>query len=215
MSIQRYLELLVEEIDEKMEIPSPARIGNSDCEDFFFEPDELDELMECQGIPLTNYSKILKESLPPPEKLNPEQAGILVDKITALLDNWNFHLEYPVSTPVKEKYRLIYENWEEFEIPKGGWHFHQDFCSGSCEECEVKEYCDTYNKDEKYPENVVTDKEIDELDKIFIPDQETESKPGKEFSSKKEKIKWILDSIQEKDFIPSVHNYCDRWCDKC
>ncbi|MGC9343847.1 MAG: hypothetical protein ACP5E3_14170, partial [Bacteroidales bacterium] len=215
MSIQRYLEQLIEEIDEKMKIPSPASIRNNEGRSFFHEHDEIDEMMEFQGIPVSQYSKILKESLPPPAKLNPKQAGMLVGKISELLENWNFHLEYPESTPIKEKYRLIYDNWEEFEVPISGWHFHQDFCSGSCDDCEVKNWCETYNQDKNIVDSIDEDFEPEPLHMDIFPDKKQEINSDEDVPFTKAEISNILDSIQEKDFIPSVHNYCDRWCDRC
>jgi hypothetical protein len=171
--------------------------------------------MEYHSIPLTKFSKILKESLPPPAKLNLKQTKILVDKISKLLENWNYHLDYPKTTPVKEKYRLIYDHWEEFEVPTSGWHYHQDFCTGNCKHCEVKNHCESSKERESEPKDFDIPDGSDELHPLFSSDDEPAKKSGKESPPKKEKIKQILYSLEEKDFIPDVHSYCDRWCDMC
>ncbi len=208
MSIQRYLEQLIEEIDEKMKIPAPAGVSLSDRDKCFFETDEI---MENHSIPVTSFSKILKESLPPPEKLDERQSGRLVDTISVLLENWNFHLEYPERTPVKEKYRLIYDHWEEFEIPTSGWHFHQDFCTGNCGDCEVKDYCESNESSKDFD----LSHESEKFQSGSVSDNVSARNTVKESTDKKEKIKRVLKSIQEKDIIPSMHNYCDRWCKMC
>ncbi len=215
MSIQRYVEQLIEEIDEKMKIPYPEGIRDPENKSFFPETEEIDETMEYHSIPVTRFSKLLKESLPPPEKLNLKQTGMLVKKISGLLENWNYHLEYPQSTPVKEKYRLIYDHWEEFGIPTSGWHFHQDFCTGDCYDCPVKDYCETYKEWQENPRDFEMSDELDELHPESFSDDGSDRKTGKIIKPKKEKIKDILNSIPEKNFIPYMHNYCDRWCDKC
>lgn len=215
MSIQRYVEQLIEEIDEKMKIPSPASTRDSENENHFFETGEIDEMMEYHSIPVTNFSKLLKENLPPPEKLSHKQTEMLVKKISGLLKNWNFHLEYPESTPVKEKYRLIYDHWEEFGIPTSGWHFHQDFCAGDCEECPVKDYCDSYKERQENPIDLEMSYDPEDISPELYSDHGSVRESEKKRKPKEEKIKDILNSILEKDFILSMHNYCDRWCDNC
>ena len=215
MSIQRYVEQLIEEIDEKMNIPHPASIRNLKKDKYSFKEDETDEIMEYHGIPVTSFSNILKESLPPPEKLNEKQSEMLVDKISLLLESWNFHLEYPEITPVKEKYRLIYEHWEEFQVPTSGWHFHQDFCLGNCEDCEVKNYCDTYLEEQESPVDLNLSDTSDENEGRSSNEDGTDRNSENEFTSNKDEVQWILNSIQDRDFIPSIHNYCDRWCNMC
>ncbi len=215
MSIQRYLEQLIEEIDEKMNIPLPGSIRELKEQGFFFESDDLDERMEFHSIPLTRYSNILKESLPPPEKLSLKQSKMLVEKIYNLLENWNFHLEYPETTPIKEKYQLIYNHWEEFEVPTSGWHCHQDFCTGNCEDCEVKNHCQSFKEWEADPGSFKFPYEPDKFHPGFVSEDESNKKPGNDSSQLKKEIKGIMNSIPDKDFIPSIHNYCDRWCDMC
>ena len=171
--------------------------------------------MEYQSIPLTKFSNISKESFPPPERLDLKQSEMLVDKIAELLKNWNFHLEYPESTPVKEKYRLIYDHWEEFGIPTAGWDFHQDFCTGDCKDCPVKDYCNSYKEWENDSIDLEMSYDPTELDHNLYSDHRSDQESEKTTKSKKEKIKDIMNSINGKDFIAYMHDYCDRWCESC
>lgn len=215
MSIQRYIEQLLEEIELKMNIPSPAKVRNASGEDIFYKEDPEDLYLEDEGIPVTVYSKIAKENLPPPEKLTNAQCKKLAGKISELLERWNFHFEFPEKLAFKERYRLIYEEWEEFKLPTSPWHFHMDFCTGDCENCPVKDYCNNYKQDISDETVVGIDDEINEIHK----EQEDNNKPPfiaeENSNSKIDKIKLMLNEIIEKDFIHSIHNYCDRWCDKC
>lgn len=213
MSIQRYLDQLIEDIDEKMKVPSLAKINKQESENLSFE-EEMEMFEKDEGIPVMEYSKIYKENLPPPDQLNIKQVKVLVEKLSQLLAKWNFHLEFPERLPAKKKYKLIYAHWEEFNIPAFDWHFHYDFCSGTCEECEVEKYCETAKQEYYIPDDSVENYELTESE-MKINDHDPGSNTDEDLEFKKGKIKHLLNDISDKDFIHSVHNYCDRWCDRC
>ena len=136
--ISRYIEQLIEEIQEKTNKltvcpPVPfAETGSilpNDCESM---------VRETKSLAL--FTGIETIQLPPHGAIDEDQASGLIDAIMELLASIRVYSDYPNLLPPIKRYKLIREYWDE-EITLVGKEHHIDFCHYSLDECPYQGYC--------------------------------------------------------------------------
>ena len=93
--------------------------------------------------PLAEITRVPKEHIPPEEGLTNEQLSILLPKLEDLLIAWHFVPDYPDAVPMRLKYSLLRELWDQEYIFMAEGNIHLDFCGGICENCQILQYCPT------------------------------------------------------------------------
>lgn len=103
------------------------------CCEYIADPEAMRTLGELIGIP--------QEMIPPAEKLTDSQIVRLYNEMIDLLEAWHFVPSFPEETPIRLRYILLYLLWNERQPFVGIGELVIDFCSGVCEQCELKSYC--------------------------------------------------------------------------
>jgi len=87
------------------------------------------------------YCDLTKEQFPNPEFLSKKQIWAIMKAFNELLFSYNMAMDIPKSVPLPVAYSyLICMLERKVQIVEYGF-LHFDFCSGSPEGCEWKEYC--------------------------------------------------------------------------
>ena len=151
--------------------------------------------------------------LPPVEKLTEEQASLLAGEMEELLNYFHFYPEFPEGVPGLIRYRLLREKWDSKQVAVSFGRVHLEFCDYEEENCPFPGYCTTCKEireeEEKGPKS---DFQIC-VDELLPSREEIEAFL---FEQKKEEIKEKIKTLPlEKDHIPGIYNYCDRWCERC
>ncbi|MFW5820897.1 MAG: hypothetical protein ACOCWA_06385, partial [Bacteroidota bacterium] len=113
--MKRYIEQLVEEIQDLIKADPPYK--QSVAPGNFEEEMEIAEKMAMgeAAIPVTNYSKIRKEHLPPPDNLKDNEIEVMNRNLNRLLNHCQFWIDFPdENMPERIKYELLRDNWEDF-----------------------------------------------------------------------------------------------------
>lgn len=194
MSIQNYLNQLIEEIREAAK-DAPHQKTLDDVK----TPEEFEECMEFghTGRNMDEKTKTLAQlfgipssHLPPAEKLSNNQMKMLIEEIEKLWTAYHLIPEVPEKVPYELHYNALKNEWDEeiVYVPYG--EYHMDFCNGNCEDCQFLGYCPT------------GDEMLSETD---------------DFQNEKPLTEEELFPVHpnEDNFIPSIYNYCNRWCERC
>lgn len=199
--MDKYIGQLIEDIKESA-ARSPFAQGAEILprEDNFEEDMMKLELPETENDTIEKYVEILLEQLPSEEKMKHRHLEKLIPALEELLIAYRIFPEYPEPTPLKVRYHLLREAWQEpmWMLRSGG--LHMDFCTGSCEGCKLLEYCNTGQ--EVLAGN--TDFEV-------VEEEEMSRKERKDYTMEE----LFPDYPNSENFIPGVYNYCNRWCERC
>ena len=137
--MQRYLKQLIEEMHEAAK-NTPAKP--------YYEHDwgpELDYVIEWENNPskpMGEWFGLSLEQFPPVDKLNSLQIEEMNTAFAELWAAYNFYAEFPEKTPAKLRYELYRKHINEGIVWASQGSSIIDFCTGNCEDCDVKEYCE-------------------------------------------------------------------------
>lgn len=143
MSMQRYIEQLIEDMKETIDsIEQKKSVIQKDEKDQFAD---VEKFLDGPFHPLGEILGFEKVVLPPIEKLNREQIHELYPVLVDLLEAHNFSPEFPRKVDIALKYHLIREKWhDEFAHMDSGTS-HIDFCDYDPSNCPFGKQCDCDN----------------------------------------------------------------------
>lgn len=140
MSMQRYIEQLIEDMNEIIDSneKKSAVIENDDAEPF----DDVEKFIDGPFYPLGEILGLEKVALPPIERLNREQIHEIYPVLIDLLEVFNFIPEFPRNVDIALKYHLIREKWEEEFAKIDSGTSHIEFCNYDSANCPFGKQCD-------------------------------------------------------------------------
>lgn len=212
--MQRYIEQLIDDLRQAAEQAPPDIIDDPEIDDEEALEMELEEAERIVTGPFEKMSDILgipKKMLPGPNRLNDEHVSLLVPEIEKLLNAYNFYPDYPEKVPYNLLYKALYDIWDDDFVKVNSGQYHIEFCDYDEDNCPFPGYCDycseTFSDEEKVPENEFN---------IKANDLKGDDKNIQQDFHQIEKEYYMDDEItDEEGFIPGIHNYCDRWCERC
>jgi hypothetical protein len=90
--------------------------------------------------------------LPPVEQLSRRDLQIKLAAVQNILADHNISIDFRPKLPADEAYRYLLDQGLNEEVmcrmPKG-FMFHLDGCSGNCDQCFQRDYCDTFTEIER------------------------------------------------------------------
>jgi len=212
--MQRYIEQLIEDMHQAA-AQAPADPFDDpllDSEDaFMMEMEESEKIIEGPFELLCDVVGIPLHALPPPNKLNPEQISLLNTELEKLLISFNYYPDYPENVPALLLYNAFRSIWEIEVIRVRFGQYHIDFCDGEEENCPFPGYCQNCNLEELLIEETPRN-EFDIPAKDLSGEGNSAEEDFRQIEEDFYKSKPITDS---EGYIPGIHNYCDRWCERC
>lgn len=143
--MQRYIEQVIEDLQEaKKNVPADPELGTEDSYEEFAE--KMFAIETAPSEPSKNVFGVSYEELPPPEKLTEPQMQQLIDAIEDTLYAFNASVDYKNEMPVKLKYEVLRDWFEEDVHIMPGFTMHLDFCDGWCPDCKIVDYCDSVDE---------------------------------------------------------------------
>jgi hypothetical protein len=202
MNIENYLRQLVDDIGELLDQEPPGRTGHSwdmpETEDTVGP----DQVMVDQGIAITDYSQITQDHLPRPELMDEGQRAVVSCSLLSLLNHCWVYPEFPDEIPDAEKYPFLREHWDRFRIPCIPVGIHYDFCDYDPEHCPFPGKCTDCGS----PGDAMESLDCDEPEEAFHSNY---------LERRKEQIRNFYRNMPGNKYISGIHNYCDRWCERC
>jgi len=119
---------------------------------------------------ISSITGIATECLPPPEKLNEDQAGRLALELEKLLNFFHFNLDFPEVYPLHFRYPFIRNIWDDEHVPISFGESHIEFCDYDQETCPFQGYCNSceeYANELKHDLNLSNEKWDDDQDLPF------------------------------------------------
>ena len=216
--MERYIGQLIEDIRQAAsKVPQPGKIlkdvdmGN---------PDEAEEIFSAKqfinGEPqqLSQITGISKEQLPPPNQLLDTQVTLLLNEMVQLLQKFHFIPEFPEKAPDNLKYKALRDHWNEEHVIVSSGQVHIEFCNYDETQCPFPGYCNICKETEERNLNTEDKKDINTNNDGLLPTPEENKKTTRE--NRRAKIRnAIQKNTGNEQFISGVHNYCDRWCERC
>jgi len=170
-TIDRYIDQLIGDIRQATwNIRPPHEIwedADSDDEIELEDISYVEEFIYGKREKISSITGIDRKLLPPPEKLNEEQAARLATELENLLNFFHFIPEFPEDYPAHLRYPFIRNIWDVKHVPLSFGESHIEFCDYEPEECPFSGYCkiceeiDTQMKEDKYPKSWDSDKDIE------------------------------------------------------
>ncbi len=237
--MNNYINQLIGQFHESIKrVPHPSLRSKDfdledegETEDFQF----VEQYMYGTSQPLSEIFGIEKIYLPNDEKLTDKQVEILACETEKLWDAYHFHPDFPEQLPSRLRYRKMREYWDDEQVFVGAGEIHIEFCDYEEANCPFPGYCKTCEEiaaqfehdqipgtfdpdNEKLPEWMQDyqedDKNVSDIDvNKLLPTPEEAEKFVRD--AKKEEMKEIIKNNHSEDHISGIHNYCDRWCEKC
>ena len=212
--MHRYIEQLIDDLRQAAEQAPPDIIDDPEIDEEEALEMELEEAERIVTGPFEKLSDILgipKKMLPGPDRLKDEHVRILVPEIEKLLNAYNFYPDYPEKVPYNLLYKALYDIWDDDFIKVNSGQYHIEFCDYDENNCPFPGYCDycseTFSDEEQIPENEFN---------VKANDLTGDEKNIQQDFHQIEKEYYMDDEItDEEGFIPGIHNYCDRWCERC
>ncbi|MFP4470627.1 MAG: hypothetical protein ACOCX8_01555 [Bacteroidota bacterium] len=210
--MDHYLEQLIEDMKKS----AAAAAGFREEELTAQEPDEENLFADVEGYlyedrrKLSEIVGISKAALPAVKRLKPPQIERVFQALKNMLEAWNFYPEFPEHLPVHLRYAALRDAWDSEYYHSHSGMVHLEFCDYDSENCPFPDYCN-------YCDMMNSDIEADNTDpgEIFS-DLPTEEHPiSDHFSQLEDDYFDKLGITDEEGFIPGIHNYCDRWCERC
>ena len=173
----------------------------------------IEEFVYGEEKKISEITGIETIQLPPVEKLSEEQASLLAWEMYKLLNFFHFYPLFPAILPGKIRYRVLREKWESKQVPVSFGRVHLEFCDYDEKNCPFPGYCTTCKKIRKEVENSPKADDHFPIEGLLPSKEEIEDFL---FEQKKEEIKEkIKNHVPDKNHIPGISNYCDRWCERC
>ncbi len=200
--MEDYIKQLIEDMRLAAEnAPQPDYSGNSEMDDDEAFPGQMEQVERYLHGPTEKLSDILGvplSMLPDDEKLSNHQLEALVQEMENLLKAWRFYPEYPGEAPARMKYQALRQAWEDEFVLKEDGMTHIEFCDNTGENCQFPGYCKTCGEANK--------EEFEDMPENSFP-KEGDRPIGNDGPKRT--------NTDEDGFISGVHNYCDRWCERC
>lgn len=231
-SMEKYFDQLIEDFREIRSKPIP-RDDLSKQQEFMDEycedPGYDEECIHGEQRPLEEIVGIPKANIPPHECLNKEAFDRLVPEMILLLNHFNIYPEFPEGVPNDMKYFHLREKWDRKCVFLAADNEYISFCEHDLETCPFEDYCDDcydfiiddFDEDEEYDDVFEEELKTDSHDKKPFEIDVKKLLPTKEQVeenyrlNRKERIKSYLKKPKSNSHISGIHNYCDRWCEKC
>lgn len=145
-NLDKYIIQLIEQLRTSAQnLPDPKVITGFDENEL---PEELkmfadvERFLHGESKPLSYIVSIDKGLLPDVNLLSEEQLLLLYDEIEKMLIAFSFFLDFPENLPIKEKYRVLRDQWDKEVVYIGSGHNYLEFCHYFPEECPFPEgYC--------------------------------------------------------------------------
>lgn len=237
--MNNYIDQLIGQFHESIKrVPLPSlrsedfdHENEGETEDFQY----AEQYMYGDEQPLSEIFGIEKIYLPNDKKLTDKQVEILAGETEKLWNAYHFYPDFPERLPSRSRYRKMREYWDDKQVFIGAGEVYIEFCDYEEANCPFPGYCKTCEEisvefehdqipstmgsdNEELPEWVKDEKDNDEdisdidVNKL-LPTPEEAEKFVRDI--KKEEIKEIIKNGHSEDHISGIHNYCDRWCEKC
>ncbi|MCK4663746.1 MAG: hypothetical protein KAT68_12820 [Bacteroidales bacterium] len=236
--MNRYVKQLIEDIEKSIsKVPEPNEIyegldpesDENDIEDM----SHVEQYLNGEELPMEQYFGLEQELFPHVDKLTSEQIDMLTEAFARLWNAYHFVPDFPENLPNKIRYKLMREYLKHETTCVTFGEIHMEFCDYDEENCPFPGYCNTckeiaadfeQNKisetskqeEEELPDRVKNEQKENLFDikkNNLLPTPEEAKKIVRE--KKKEEIKEIIKSPRLENHISGIHNYCDRWCEKC
>ncbi len=132
-------------INQILEILKSLSTSNSMHDNSITSIDEhlelLDQWLETPPTSFAAEFDITQEFFPPSNLLNKDQMAKIYEAISELLESKGTILSFPSEIPLEFKYTVVVDEWKNFELGPCGGNLIYDFCTGSSEDCVLKQYC--------------------------------------------------------------------------
>ncbi|RLD60027.1 MAG: hypothetical protein DRJ01_10395 [Bacteroidetes bacterium] len=209
--MKKYLNQLIEDMHKAAEnLPAKPYLEISEDEEC------LRGVMEYESIkpkPMQEWFGIDKANFPPAEKLSKDELKLMVGEILKLWNAYNFDAVLPENLPDDIAYKVLVDNFDKPVEWISEGTVGIEFCDYDEDNCPFPGYC---NLCKEFSEENITDNknDFDNNQEDILPSK----KEIEEFivNQKKENIKNIIENHKiNKNNIPGIYNYCDRWCEHC
>jgi hypothetical protein len=138
--MDRYIKQVVDELEETLTLSIDPP--------FFEIPDEMEEfpgeaeLEQAVNKPIAIWLDKESKIFPPVNFLNVRHMNQLCQIMVKAFEKINVSVDFPKQISLTEKYNLLLELWDE-PVPFLTWgSYHMDFCTGDCEGCRIRQYCE-------------------------------------------------------------------------
>ncbi|MFC2090674.1 hypothetical protein ACFLT1_07820 [Bacteroidota bacterium] len=208
-----YLNQLIDDISELKSGAPPFMARQEgvslaiDKEDRFEEQmmEFEDHVLNEKGEVISMYTGITRSHLPDAELLTDEQVEILLHSLIDLCEHYQFFIDFPGDIPVRNQYMKVRELWNDFKAPLIDCQLYYDFCSYDEDDCPFPGVCNGCNENDIIQEDTIpSDENINDL---------SSEEEGND--SRFERLQRRIFSKPGKGYIAGIHNYCDRWCERC
>ena len=205
--MKKYLNQLIEDMHKAAEnLPVKPYLEISEDEEC------LRGVMEYESTkpkPMQEWFGIDKANFPPAEKLSKDELKLMVAEILKLWNAYNFDAVLPENLPYDIAYKVLVDNFgkpvEWISEGTVGIEFC-DYDEGNCPFPGYCNLCKNFSKENKTDNK--NDFDINQED--ILP-----SKKNKKFILNQKKENIIEEHKINKNNIPGIYNYCDRWCEHC
>ena len=144
--MDQYVLQLAEQMRESAQnLPDPNVVTEFDEESL---PEELkpfadvERYLQGKAKPIAVITGIDTNAFPPPEKLTDAQISFLYGEMTLLLQAYCFYADFPKGLPVRLKYKLLREKWNEKAVYTGEGVTCFEFCDYEPSRCPFpEEFC--------------------------------------------------------------------------
>jgi len=212
--MKRYIEQLIEDMRAAAIAAPPDPFDNPDLDDdeaFEMEMEETERFVNGPYQKLADIVGIDKIMLPAPERLAEGDMQKLIPEIVALLNAYHFQPEYPEKVPPLMIYQALYNIWDDDFVQMRFGTVHIDFCDYDPETCPFPGYCTLCQENEEtrklIPEN--------EFHIHANPLKGDEGQIDQDFVQMEDEYYQNHALTDPEGFILGIHNFCDRWCERC
>ena len=139
MSIQRYVDQIIEQIEiSRLKANPPKYDFGGDIEA------EMEAVLSEPHTVIGKVMMVMEEELPPFSALTIQQAEAILNALNACFEAYGIDVYITAKAPIDVRYELTKGLLSEETNLMPGWHY--DFCNGNCDECVLRDYCDTYQR---------------------------------------------------------------------
>lgn len=127
--------------------------------------EELEEIDLSPYKPLSEWTGIRQEQLPPARMMSDEQIHALLQELISLLRAFNIAVAFHAFVPERKQYHAIREHWrQEAPFLKRSMH-HLKYCDHDFDRCPLgSEYCQCALLDDYLADSLDLEEETDDFD---------------------------------------------------
>ena len=143
MPLSRYVEQLLKDIrDAKKNVPEePVQSYSDDLEDHFEEIERYVNPQPGDQRTIAEWTGLDPASFPPVDKLTTEEQAAINNELVLTFRAFNWAFEVPDEAPEDFCYELLIKELAHEIMMTHYGHVTIDYCTGSPEDCELKQYC--------------------------------------------------------------------------